>query len=129
LSCISSTKVIYKWEVSCKKPGDSHYVKLDTNELEKIITTPADGRSFSMKPNVITLGGVDYRFACIGKRGNKGTEGYAFSEKEANAIPLNGICDVTPKSGIALNTTFTITCSGWEDTDQPLSYTYGTAKG
>lgn len=34
-----------------------------------------------------------------------------------NQLPYGGTCTVSPLTGIALNTTFTVTCSNWQDKD------------
>ena len=39
-----------------------------------------------------------------------------------------GSCDVNPKNGSAVVDEFTITCSGWQDDHQPLSYVYYTVQ-
>lgn len=36
----------------------------------------------------------------------------------------SGTCTVTPKNGIAMNTSFTISCSDWADPDRPLTYEF-----
>lgn len=36
----------------------------------------------------------------------------------------SGTCTVTPKNGVAMNTSFTISCSGWADPDRPLTYEF-----
>lgn len=40
----------------------------------------------------------------------------------SNSAPSNGICEIFPVNGTALNTTFTVTCSSWSDLDTPLQY-------
>lgn len=122
------TPVLYYWEISRKEPGSSKHETLTEDQVKQLITTPIDGRSFSIGPNGLK-GGVEYKFTCKGSRGKKGVTGFASYERKANSKPINGTCDVTPKTGHALNTTFKITCSGWQDEDQPLLYTYGTARG
>ena len=37
---------------------------------------------------------------------------------------LNGSCHVVPTEGQAISTDFLITCSGWHDTDKPLTYEF-----
>ena len=37
---------------------------------------------------------------------------------------LPGTCKVEPKVGSAMNTSFAINCSGWQDPDQPLPYEF-----
>lgn len=42
-----------------------------------------------------------------------------------NQLPYGGTCTVTPTTGIALNTTFTIDCSSWLDDDGDIyEYAY-----
>ena len=36
----------------------------------------------------------------------------------------SGTCIVKPKNGIAMNTSFTISCSDWVDPDPPLTYEF-----
>ena len=42
-----------------------------------------------------------------------------------NDRPMGGNCSFDQVEGIAMTTEFNITCEGWYDPDEPLSYTFG----
>ena len=43
---------------------------------------------------------------------------------KTNSAPHFGNCSVTPESGYAVTTEFTISCQGWSDEDLPLCYEF-----
>jgi hypothetical protein len=45
---------------------------------------------------------------------NSGTSSLFFY---ANQLPTGGLCFITPSTGIALSTNFTLACDGWSDPD------------
>lgn len=49
-------------------------------------------------------------------------EGFAEYNIETNQPPKGGTCDVTPRIGEELGTTFTFTCIGWQDEHEPMTY-------
>ena len=53
-----------------------------------------------------------------------GYPGYSEYEATTNSPPTGGKCEVRPLSGITLKTTFSVTCSGWEDPDRPLQFEF-----
>ena len=66
----------------------------------------------SIKANQLN-GGLTYQLKVTAspEDGPAGTAAYQF---EMNAPPQNGNCTVSPESGKALVTTFTVTCTGWQ---------------
>ncbi|KAK3717356.1 hypothetical protein QZH41_011584, partial [Actinostola sp. cb2023] len=127
VDCNALVAVFYQWGICYKEPESEKCVSLNERELKEIVTTPLDGRNLAIKPNSLK-GGYTYQFICDGWRGKKegSNNGQSVYMRTANRKPRHGRCNVEPKSGIALNTTFTIQCKGWEDGDTPLKYTYGT---
>ena len=53
-----------------------------------------------------------------------GHPGYSEYQATTNSPPEGGKCEVTPLSGITLQTIFSFTCSGWEDPDRPLHFEF-----
>jgi len=120
-----SVSVFYKWKICEKAPGSDKCVDLSAEKLSQYVSTPLDGRNLVVKPNQLK-GGLTYQFTCLGWRGKKGgSSGQASVDKIVNVKPIPGSCTVSPQSGIALNTSFTIKCQNWVDDDLPLTYTYG----
>ena len=79
-------------------------------------------------PRVVTNPGVlksnmIYKFVLTAKR-RGGHAGYSEYQFATYSSPTEGKCDVTPLSGRTLETTFTFACSGWEDPDRPLQYSF-----
>ena len=79
-------------------------------------------------PRVVTNSGVlksnmIYKFMLTAKR-RGGHAAYSEYQFATHSSPTEGKCDVTPLSGRTLETTFTFACSGWEDPDRPLQYSF-----
>ena len=79
-------------------------------------------------PRVVTNHGVlkskmIYKFVLTAKR-RGGHAGYSEYQFATYSSPTEGKCDVTPLSGRTLETTFTFACSGWEDPDHPMQYSF-----
>ncbi|XP_041454654.1 polycystic kidney disease protein 1-like 2 [Lytechinus variegatus] len=53
---------------------------------------------------------------------NSTSGGYSEFSVQLNAPPTLGNCSVTPIEGYALQTDFTVTCQGFTDVDNPLTY-------
>ncbi|XP_022248009.1 uncharacterized protein LOC106464563, partial [Limulus polyphemus] len=73
------------------------------------------------------LGGGRYKFRLVAEPINGGERGYADIIVETNQPPITGGLEVTPPSGIAFQTTFTLKATGrWSDEpqDYPLKYTF-----
>ena len=64
-----------------------------------------------------------YKFVMIVKR-RGGHPGYSEYQVITNSPPAGGTCQVSPLSGITLETIFTFTCSDWQDHDSPLRYEF-----
>lgn len=98
--------------------------------MEKYLDTEIlDGRNLAVSPNALE-GGSTYKFICNGWRTKKtGTSGQSFEMRTVNLPPKGGTCTISPKSGLAMNTSFTIACKDWSDVDLPLTYKYGVVKG
>ena len=50
--------------------------------------------------------------------------GYSTLAVTVNSPPLLGTCGASPSSGVALDTKFHLSCSGWTDEDTPLEYQF-----
>ena len=79
-------------------------------------------------PRLVTRPGVlepnaMYKFVLtVQRRG--GHPGHSEYQVTTNSPPAGGKCAVRPLSGITLETTFSFTCSGWEDPDRPLQFEF-----
>ena len=78
----------------------------------RIVTNPR-----VLKPNKL------YKFVLTAQR-HGGRAGYSEYQFATYSSPTEGKCNVTPLSGRTLETTFTFACSGWEDPDRPLKYSF-----
>ena len=69
--------------------------------------------------------GATYTFA-LSVTANQDECGFATLDLTVNAPPFGGTLEVSPPSGLVLNTTFELTAAGWVDDadDLPLMYTY-----
>ena len=53
-----------------------------------------------------------------------GAKGKSTYDVEVNKPPANGQCKVSPEEGEPLDPVFTITCTNFKDTEEPLTYTF-----
>jgi hypothetical protein len=76
-----------------------------------------------VKPNVLS-GGHSYKFVVdvVDEYGSAS----ANATVAVNTPPSNGSFSVSPESGDALQTIFTLAAANWSDSDLPITYTYFT---
>ena len=95
---------------------------IQVSELENKIRTRLASRRLVTHPGVLEPNML-YKFVLIAKR-RGGHPGYSEYQVTTNSPPTKGKCQASPLSGTTLVTTFTFTCSGWEDPDRPLQYEF-----
>jgi len=84
----------------------------------------------AISPNQL-IPGLPYKFflsAYYTAYGEEGVPAYAKTSITVimNMPPNNGLFNVDPKNGLALNTSFFLVASAWSDEDLPLYYTFST---
>ncbi|KAK3289369.1 hypothetical protein CYMTET_3197 [Cymbomonas tetramitiformis] len=96
---------------------------LSQEELEEAVENSITDSYISLRPNSLTQGQV-YVFRL---EGSGGAAGLVSSVKVmVNEAPWGGNFDITPRTGIELDTLFTVTMRDWVDKpeDLPLSYEF-----
>ena len=111
-------KPSYRWHVTYEiSPG----IWKDVPDVQGFLTTGLDANVLAVKPGVL-MGGKKYTFRLESWiPPAKRRKGFAEYVRSVNKPPEGGSCDVTPKSGFALQSVFSIRCSGWTD-ENPLTY-------
>jgi hypothetical protein len=92
-------------------------------DLVPISSTPLTNQILVMAPNALAVG-TSYRFRLEASDG-RGT-GAAEVDVTVNTPPSSGSVSISPSSGMAISTEFTITASSWVDDDIPLTYAFST---
>ena len=116
-SCGSSLDVVvYKWSLV----SGSTQINLEDSSL---VPTGINNRFLKISPGVLQEGGSYVLQLDVSQGLNTG-----FSQQSltTNQPPQNGTCTVSPTSGDAGSTKFTISCTEWADDplDEPFSYRY-----
>eukprot|EP01033_Poteriospumella_lacustris_P007640 gene7640-5493_t len=123
-SCLDSTACGLSWSMASSSGGGTF--SADMKSLARVAAVQA---SSTLLSQIITFHpssfatGVLYTF-----RVALGTQ-LALAELDIamNRPPFGGILDVTPRSGVAMQTTFHLAAYGWKDdasSDYPLTYDY-----
>ena len=81
-----------------------------------------DQRALVIAPSAL-VGGATYRLRATVTTA-RGQFGFAEIELVVNSAPTLGTCSSTPSTGVAVNTSFRLECSGWVDDDVPLQYMF-----
>ena len=111
----------YQWTLfEASVANESKWIQV--SDLQEKIRTRLNSPRVVTNPGVLKSN-MSYKFVLTAKRrgGHVGYSEYQFATYNS---PTEGKCDVTPLSGRTLETTFTFACSGWEDPDRPLQYSF-----
>ena len=111
----------YHWSLfKTSVVNQSHWVP--DQKLQDKIRTRLTSPRLVTRPGVLKPN-VRYKFVLTARR-RGGHPGYSEYQVTTNSPPAGGKCEVRPLSGITLETTFSFTCSGWEDPDRPLQFEF-----
>lgn len=93
-----------------------------------LFSTPLNALRASLLPRALGAGNT-YEFVL--RATDSSGEGFAAASVRINAPPFAGYVDVTPKTGVASQTTYELTASDWTDDpdDLPLTYIFGYVSG
>jgi hypothetical protein len=109
-----ATSFSYEWSVLSNN--------LDLMDSSLLLTTRTS-KDLVLKAGVMQPG-AEYVFGLVVYADNTDKPGQAYRTMVVNKAPTSGKCVVSPTTGLAYNTSFTLQCSGWEDADLPLKYEY-----
>ncbi|EPZ35544.1 hypothetical protein ROZALSC1DRAFT_26885 [Rozella allomycis CSF55] len=112
-----ATTFTYTWSMSLV----SSNATLNLTDL-LISPTGNNKRNLAINPNTLApYSTYKLRLDVVGASNEQGFSEITFS---VNGPPTLGSCQVDPQTGFDLNTTYTISCNGWYDSDSPLSYLF-----
>eukprot|EP00466_Bigelowiella_natans_P003746 jgi/Bigna1/131290/aug1.14_g5998 len=121
-----STKLTFEGSIEYTGEGALSYRWICTTKNFEMATnnllTPLNSRNMVIKPNTLA-GGTTYTFELTAAT-RLGAAGSATLSLATNSAPALGRCEATPKTGVALETVFTLRCIDWSDEDLPLQYRY-----
>ena len=111
----------YQWSLFETGVADeSKWIQM--SYLQEKLRTRLTSPRIVTKPGVLRFNKI-YKLVLTAKR-RGGHTGYSEYQFATYGSPTEGKCDVTPMSGRTLETTFIFACSGWEDPDRPLHYSF-----
>ncbi|XP_019624434.1 PREDICTED: polycystic kidney disease protein 1-like 2 [Branchiostoma belcheri] len=117
-NCEENELVSYNWTLQEAPDG---FGRSDLN-WDTESTTGRNLPDVVFEPEVFTaLGDYTFRVEASLDYGRQGFSEYSF---EPNEPPVVGSCTVSPENGTAMVTEFTFTCTGFSDSDEPLTYTF-----
>jgi len=106
--------VTYTWSI---KEGNGFWSQ---SQIAAAAFTPINNPVIGFKENSFSEGQT-FEFTVRGIASN-GASGFSSTKVLVNQSPKPGVFDVIPLSGQMITTDFSVSCSGWQDTDTPLSY-------
>lgn len=95
---------------------------IEVEKLQEKTETELNSPGIIFKELMLS-GNKKYRVDISVKPGNA-VAGTSRHEFQTNSPPTGGTCAVSPVEGFALNTTFTFSCTGWNDQQLPLTYQF-----
>ena len=115
--------LIFKWTILKDLNNSSNSSQwADISEIQELISTQVSSKSLVTRPGVLTPN-TRFKFILTAQRLG-GYSGYSEYHVTSNSPPVEGVCSVSPISGVTLITKFTFTCTNWQDPDLPLQYEF-----
>ncbi|KAK3279684.1 hypothetical protein CYMTET_12443 [Cymbomonas tetramitiformis] len=99
---------------------------IDLDNRVDVAASPRTAVTLVLYANAL-IAGAAYSFTLSATDSNGA--GYGQVQVVVNTAPRNGTLTVTPAVGVALDTQFVVTASGWLDEDLPLEYIFQWASG
>lgn len=123
-NCVAGDPLIYGWYFNSRTPNSQRSninwsTETSTGNSQHLLVILANTFSAETEETYDILVNVTQADGELGQA--------AFTIK-INAAPTLGTCSIQPVEGRVLQTKFTITCSGFEDTDTPLKYRFLTSR-
>ncbi|XP_078670967.1 uncharacterized protein LOC144911067 isoform X2 [Branchiostoma floridae x Branchiostoma belcheri] len=117
-NCEENELVSYNWTL---QEAPDEFGRSDLN-WDTESTTGRNLPDVVFEPEVFTaLGDYTFRVEASLDYGRQGFSEYSFVPNEP---PVVGSCTVSPENGTAMVTVFTFTCTGFSDSEEPLTYTF-----
>ena len=114
------TNDLLNFQLGCTPTNYTYTLKIDPPLDNSLITTFKT--AIVVKPGALEADST-YTFT-INVTGSDGGTTIMSKNVVVAGPPQGGTCTVIPLFGIALETEFTISCSGWQDENLPLKYAY-----
>ncbi|CAH1802410.1 unnamed protein product [Owenia fusiformis] len=112
--------VTYTWEAYLNDVLQTNF------EWKQNTLTGKNKRALVLRPYAIGASGQENWMFKLTASFQSGAHGYSQYSLQTNSKPTVGECTVAPETGQVLETYFNITCSGFNDPDQPLTYEFFT---
>ncbi|XP_013422214.1 uncharacterized protein LOC106182109 [Lingula anatina] len=115
---------VYNWRIM-NEVDETYW---NSENWEKFASTGTSSENMALEPNLFGAEHFGKRYCLVVRayRRTSGPDNYGeyFFCFEVNTPPLidNVNCILTPRSGMALNTSFSLHCKGFQDNDLPMLY-------
>lgn len=113
----------YQWSLYLQtNPLNSSWSEV--HQLQTITGTALNASNLVINPSTL-VPGQDYRLTVNLEDVNDGdANGFAVWLFKTSAIPAGGTCTANTSSGVAIDTTFILYCTDWDDPNEPLLYEF-----
>ena len=117
-----NVQLIYSWTSFIQSTLNSSWTRVE--ELKKMTRTALNSSSLVVYPNML-LPGRNYRLeVALDNVKGESSRGFSVWRFTTFSVPRGGVCSVNTPSGVAMQETFTLSCTGWEGPNQPFLYEF-----
>ena len=120
--CLSkNVQLRYRWTLFIQSPSNELWTRVDH---ESMAETPLNSSSLVIQPNALITGRNYYLNASMDNSMDGSSSGFSLWRFTTMSVPSGGVCTVNPRSGVAVEQTFTFACANWASGQQPLLYEF-----
>ena len=117
-----NVQLIYQWTLFIQSTLNASWTRVD--QLESVARTTLNSSSLVINPNTL-LPGRNYRLkVALDNAKGESSSGFSVWRFTTFSIPSGGVCTANLSTGVAVQETFTLTCTGWQGPNQPLLYEF-----
>lgn len=113
----------YQWSLYLQT-NPLHSSWSEVHQLQTITGTALNASNLVINPSTL-VPGQDYRLTVnLEDVNDEDANGFAVWLFKTSAIPAGGTCTANTSSGVAIDTTFILHCTNWDDPNEPLLYEF-----
>ncbi|XP_070579286.1 polycystin-1-like [Ptychodera flava] len=123
-NCLNGVKLSYQWSLYVRNETDGNYNSV--HNFQDYTSTGIEKTGISFIPNSLQAG-RKYRLGLYGSRQGYVT-GYSFLYFITNLPPFDGVCQISPTTGTAIQTEYIVSCENWVDEGDDVVRSEGSLK-
>ncbi|KAI8502563.1 hypothetical protein Bbelb_192650, partial [Branchiostoma belcheri] len=117
-NCLQHEQLVYNWTLQQAPPG----YRRSIFNWETDTTTGNYLPDLVVQTNIFTKPGAYVLRVDVRRAG--GVSGFAEYRFEPNTPPTAGVCTVSPETGVAMVDEFSVQCTGFADSDLPMTFAF-----